>query len=105
MIVGLFVNLFCTFVPSVMTTKNLLPVSIALFLPFRSSCAVTQRQNTPAREPHLRSSITSRGYWPYVPSNYNPNRPAPLIVTCHGTPPYHVAHHHIREWKMLADNH
>ncbi len=104
MIVGLFVNLFCKFVPSVMTTKNLLPVSISLFLLFLSGCAVTQPQNTPAREQHLRSSITSRGYWLYVPSNYNHNRPAPLIVTCHGTPPYDVANHHIREWKMLAEN-
>ena len=27
----------------------------------------------------------------------------PVIVTCHGTPPYDVAEMHIREWKMLGE--
>jgi poly(3-hydroxybutyrate) depolymerase len=38
-----------------------------------------------------------------VPSTYREETPAPLIVTCHGTPPYDVAEHHIREWKMLGE--
>ena len=46
---------------------------------------------------------TGRGYFLYVPSTYRHDRPAPLIVTCHGTPPYDVAEHHIREWKWYGE--
>ena len=27
----------------------------------------------------------------------------PLIVSCHGSPPFDVANHHVREWKWLAE--
>lgn len=66
-------------------------------------CAVTQPQNTP--QPHVRriDPATGRPYYIYVPSTYRADRPMPLIVSCHGTPPYDVASHHIREWKMLAE--
>lgn len=66
-------------------------------------CAVTQPQNTPVPEVHEVDPATGRGYWIYVPSTYRYDKPAPLIVTCHGTPPYDVANHHIREWKMLGE--
>jgi poly(3-hydroxybutyrate) depolymerase len=46
---------------------------------------------------------TGREYYIYVPSTYRPDNPAPLIITCHGTPPYDIAEHHIREWKMLGE--
>jgi len=68
-----------------------------------SGCAVEQPQNTP--EPHWREidQATGRGFWIYVPSTYNERTPAPLIVSCHGTPPYDIAEYHIREWKMLGE--
>jgi poly(3-hydroxybutyrate) depolymerase len=68
-----------------------------------AGCAVPQSQNTPVKQKHEINPSTGRGYWIYVPSSYTHARPAPLIVTCHGTPPYDVAEHHIREWKMLAE--
>jgi poly(3-hydroxybutyrate) depolymerase len=46
---------------------------------------------------------TGRGFWLYVPSTYRPERPAPLIISCHGTPPYDVSRHHILELKWYAE--
>ena len=66
-------------------------------------CAVPQPQNTPVRQEHEINPATSTGYWLYVPSTYQHDKPAPIIVTCHGTPPFDIAEHHIREWKMLGE--
>jgi len=76
---------------------------LALVVACTSGCAVTQPQDTPV--PHVLEAdpTTGRAYYLYVPSTYRHDRPAPLIVTCHGTPPYDVAEYHIREWKMQAE--
>jgi poly(3-hydroxybutyrate) depolymerase len=66
-------------------------------------CAVTQPQDTPAWQKLEIDPVTGQGYYMYVPSTYRPEKPAPLIVTCHGSPPFDVADHHIREWKMLGE--
>jgi poly(3-hydroxybutyrate) depolymerase len=68
-----------------------------------AGCAVPQPQNTPVDQRLEADPVTGRQYYIYVPSTYRHDRPAPLIVTCHGTPPYDVAEHHIREWKMLGE--
>jgi poly(3-hydroxybutyrate) depolymerase len=68
-----------------------------------AGCAVTQSQDTPVQHGYWTDPATRRGYWWYVPSSYRPDRPSPLVVTCHGTPPFDVAEHHIREWKMLGE--
>ena len=47
--------------------------------------------------------VSGRAFYLYVPSAYTPDRACPVIVTCHGTPPYDIAEHHIREWKMLGE--
>jgi poly(3-hydroxybutyrate) depolymerase len=78
-------------------------LSLVALSSFVGGCAVTQPQNTPVSQVRESDPVTGRGYWLYVPSTYRSARPAPLIVTCHGTPPYDVAEHHIREWKMLAE--
>lgn len=67
-------------------------------------CAVTQPQNTPVEYWRETDPVGGRSYCIYVPSTYRDDTPAPLIVTCHGTPPYDVAEHHIREWKMLGED-
>ncbi len=66
-------------------------------------CAVPQPQNTPVSQWREIDPVSGRAYWIYVPSNYTHTRSWPVIVTCHGTPPYDVAEHHIREWKMLGE--
>jgi poly(3-hydroxybutyrate) depolymerase len=68
-----------------------------------AGCAVTQPQDTPVSHAYEVDPTTGRTYYLYVPSTYRHDRPAPLIVTCHGTPPYDLAEHHIREWKMLGE--
>ena len=83
------------------TSRLSKPILVGALL--AAGCAVPQPQNTPVQEQRRSCAITSSGYWIYVPSNYRHDRPAPLIVSCHGTPPYDVANHHIREWKMLAE--
>ncbi|MFP4104731.1 MAG: hypothetical protein ACLFVU_01475 [Phycisphaerae bacterium] len=66
-------------------------------------CAVTQQQDTPVSQRYETDPVTGRGFYLYVPSTYSHETLAKLIVTCHGTPPYDVAEHHIREWKMLGE--
>jgi len=47
---------------------------------------------------------TESEYYLYVPSAYNPDRDYPLIVTCHGTPPWDTASLQIKRWKSLAES-
>ena len=68
-----------------------------------AGCPVPQPQNTPVGQDREINPATGSGYWLYVPSSYRHDKPAPVIVTCHGTPPFDVAEHHIREWKMLGE--
>ena len=68
-----------------------------------SGCPVPQDQNTPVAQRREIDPVSGRAYWIYVPSNYTHSRSWPVIVTCHGTPPYDVANDHIREWKMLGE--
>lgn len=72
---------------------------------FVAGCPVPQNQDTPVDQRYEVHPGTGDRYWLYVPSTYRPDRPAPLIVSCHGTPPYDVSAHHIREWKDLGERH
>ncbi|MCE5277564.1 MAG: hypothetical protein ABFD92_14435 [Planctomycetaceae bacterium] len=76
---------------------------MGLSLTVAAGCPVHQDQNTPVGQKLERDPVTGRGYWIYVPSTYSPERAAPLIITCHGTPPFDVSEMHIREWKMLGE--
>ena len=68
-----------------------------------TGCAVDQAQNTPVWQNLEMDPVTGSSYWIYKPSTYRHDKPSPVIVTCHGTPPFDIAEHHIREWKMLAE--
>lgn len=52
----------------------------------------------PGGKAHLTDPPSGGTFWLYVPSNYTHAKPAPVIVSCHGTPPYDVASHHVRTW-------
>ena len=78
-------------------------VAVALVGWLSAGCAVNQAQNTPAWQTLERDPVSGCSYWVYKPSTYRCDRPSPVIVSCHGTPPFDVAEHHIREWKMLAE--
>jgi poly(3-hydroxybutyrate) depolymerase len=78
-------------------------VAAALAGSMLTGCAVHQAQNTPVWQNLERDPVSGSSYWIYKPSTYRCDRPSPVIVSCHGTPPFDVAEHHIREWKMLAE--
>jgi len=78
-------------------------IVLALVALAAGGCAVPQAQNTPVVQRREIDPVSGRAYWIYVPSNYTHSRSWPVIVSCHGTPPYDVAEHHIREWKMLGE--
>ncbi|MFP4052422.1 MAG: prolyl oligopeptidase family serine peptidase [Phycisphaerae bacterium] len=81
--------------------KKLLPILLLAVL--LAGCPVPQPQNTPAQHWKEIDPATGKGFYLYVPSNYSDDKPTPMIISCHGTPPYDVAEHHIREWKMLGE--
>jgi poly(3-hydroxybutyrate) depolymerase len=68
-----------------------------------AGCPVPPTPDTPKSYQFLREPTTGRGYFIYVPSTYTRSRPSPLIITCHGTPPYDIAEHHIREFKYYGE--
>jgi poly(3-hydroxybutyrate) depolymerase len=70
-----------------------------------SGCAVPQPQNTRTDPRLMVEPITGRVYYLFVPDTYTPDKPAPVIVSCHGTDPFDVAAYHVGEWKKLAENH
>ena len=66
-------------------------------------CAVPETPPTIEQPEYKTDPVTKQGYYLFVPNSYRHTQPMPVIVTCHGTPPYDVAEHHIREWKMLGE--
>ena len=86
------------------STRN---VWLALVWPLLAAvvggCAVPQPQDTPVWQRRELDPVSGRAFWIYVPSTYTHARAFPVIITCHGTPPYDIAEHHIREWKMLGE--
>jgi len=76
----------------------LLPLVVAV-----AGCPVTQPQDTPVSALLRTESATGRGYWLYVPSDYEGQRDWPLVVTLHGTHGWDSARAQIKEWKFLAE--
>lgn len=70
-----------------------------------TGCPVTQPQYTPVAAIRLKEKSTGRGYWLYVPSNYDSHRDWPMVVTLHGTHGWDDSSDQIREWKHLAEQH
>ncbi|KPK81867.1 MAG: hypothetical protein AMJ81_10275 [Phycisphaerae bacterium SM23_33] len=86
-----------------MRTRKALMLVLAAALP--AGCDVPQPQNTRTDPRLLIEPITGRVYYLFVPDSYRPEKPAPVVVSCHGTDPFDVAGHHVGEWKKLAENH
>lgn len=76
---------------------------VALPAVLLAGCPVPQAQDTPSWQRREIDPVSGRAYWIYVPSTYTHARAAPLIVTCHGTPPYDTSERHIMEMKMLGE--
>ena len=52
---------------------------------------------------HREEPVSGQTYELYVPSTYTADRAWPLVVTCHGTPPFDTAKLQVREWTDLAE--
>ncbi len=52
---------------------------------------------------YMREPVTGSGYWMYLPKDYSHEKPMKVIISCHGTPPFDVAKHHIDTWGMYGD--
>ena len=70
-----------------------------------AGCAVPQDQNVPNPDPLIVEPITGRAYKLYVSSKYDRNRPAPVLVSLHGTAPWDTADRQMGEWKKIAEDH
>lgn len=74
-----------------------------LALAFSTGCPVVQNLPSPGRVVKEREPETRRGYLLYVPAKYTDARQWPLVITCHGTPPYDSAAAQFEEWRGLAE--
>jgi hypothetical protein len=75
----------------------------ALLLLFATGCPATSRLPAPGRTLTREEPEHHRAYYLYVPSWYRTDRAWPLVVTCHGTPPFDTAPLQIDTWKGLAE--
>lgn len=81
---------------------TILAVAFAATLPGLFGCPVVVR-NEKGHVLHRDEPISGQRYELYIPSTYRPERAWPLIVTCHGTPPFDSARLQVREWTDLAE--
>ena len=58
---------------------------------------------TQAGKWHRQEQVSGASYWMYLPKNYNQDKPMKVIISCHGTPPWDVAKHHIDTWGQYGD--
>lgn len=68
-----------------------------------AGCVVPPTPPTPVHQQLQLDPVTGRAFYLYVPSTYRHDKPAPVIVTCHGTVPFDIAEHHIREMKWYGE--
>jgi poly(3-hydroxybutyrate) depolymerase len=71
-----------------------------------AGCPVVSNREAPGRQLIEKDPDYGRPYSLYVPTQYHETgetRRWPLVVTCHGTPPWDTARHQFDEWKGLAE--
>ncbi len=66
-------------------------------------CMVPLPARLPAPTRLVTEPATGGQYYLYVPSSYRADRAYPLVVTCHGTPPWDTAKFQIDEWSPVAE--
>jgi len=72
-------------------------------LPGIFGCPVINRTATRGQILQREEPVGGGPYELYVPSTYHSGRLWPLVVTCHGTPPFDSAHLQVREWADVAE--
>jgi predicted esterase len=69
-----------------------------------AGCHVPYTPPTPGKVWYGNDTVTGRGMYIYIPMKYRKDTPMPILVSCHGTPPWDIAEHHSRTWKWYAEN-
>lgn len=77
--------------------------SFLAILPGIFGCPVISRTANRGQILHREEPVGGGPYELYVPSTYHSGQLWPLVVTCHGTPPFDSAHLQIREWTDVAE--
>lgn len=93
-----------------MTRRNLRPFvlpSLCLAAALLAGCPSEPPRTdaTPVGKWFLNDPATGSNYYVYVPYQYTHKKPAPVIVSCHGTVPFDVANSHIETWKWYGEDH
>lgn len=68
-----------------------------------AGCPVPETPPTPEKPWYWADPVTKTPCYLYVPEKYHHDKPMKVIVSCHGTPPFDVAEHHIRTWKYYGE--
>jgi poly(3-hydroxybutyrate) depolymerase len=66
-------------------------------------CPAVSNLPSPGRVVTDKDPERGQTYHLYVPTRYRPDSKWPLVVTCHGTPPFDNAVWQLNEWKGLAE--
>lgn len=72
-------------------------------LPWATGCLVSDTRPAPGKIHQLTEPVTGGSYYLYVPTAYDRSEDTPLVVTCHGTPPWDTAGMQLDNWKGLAE--
>ena len=80
-------------------------IILAACLAASPGCMMVHGEPTPVEPVRLTEPRTGRGYWLYVPSDYDPGRTWPLAVTLHGSSLWDSSGDQITAWKHLAETH
>ncbi len=68
-----------------------------------SGCPAVSDLPAPGRVSVERDPVQERAYHMYVPSYYHEERSWPLLVACHGTPPFDTGESQLDQWKGWAE--
>ncbi len=68
-----------------------------------SGCPVPQA-NVARQDYLIEDPVTRRAYRLYVSSKYDRMKPAPMIISLHGTRPWDTAARQLKEWKKIAED-
>jgi poly(3-hydroxybutyrate) depolymerase len=83
--------------------RSVLLAAVVVTLPGLFGCPVIVR-NDRGQILRRKEPVSDQTYELFVPSNYHSGKAWPLIVTCHGTPPFDSASLQVREWADLAEH-
>ncbi|HRX86150.1 MAG TPA: prolyl oligopeptidase family serine peptidase, partial [Phycisphaerae bacterium] len=83
--------------------RSLMLLCLSALLGLTAGCPQYADPTVPEPIRRLEDPVTSRDYFLYVPSHYDPAQATSLVVLCHGTTPWDTAIREIRDWVGLAE--